>query len=725
MDDPACEISATASPGERLGNRLALRKEALRTQFSARRARLRELQAALAGRVAQAAEISAADEQGMASAAAALAQQSAELAQRETTLREREESIFTRIAELGTERDAGDTRTQEVIERQKSLLDQIAAGLAEIETRRDEHVRTAQTLEERETELKRRQAELAQYEQKLAALAAEHAAREAGLTAAHSELESAQADLREASAAAERQIAQAQEQLAETLAERQRLTVRERVTEKQRRHLAQQLRTKRKELLAEIELHRAEALSSSAGQQVQLQMRLTELQSKYERLRDEAAQREHHAEELQRQSGENQQRLQQAQTELRRARDEALQLSARGKQTEAELVNLQHELATIQEMYRSEEAQRLAVQAQFDRMKGEWTQRLAERDRQAQELRQRLADAESRTHELELRAETAAPPEAAQELLRASRQRDDLAQRLEQLQRAQEAERADWEDRLAAVQRGSDVSPQLIAEANGLRDQLRKLSEENKQLEQWVHEHESQPGAAANAEQLSELQRRLELAIKEVRELKNRNGELTEQLAAARSAAPKGDVSGSKTGGGAQDWESRKKQLLEQLESDYDPQDKKDCEQKLTAERVIAETDAVVAEMRRELLDKNEEIAELKVLLQNQSNNIGGMAVGAAAIAGMFDSDELIVQERTNLRQLQDQLQEQLRQAEIDISVERAKLARERAELEERFRQYEAAKGVAAPAADSSGTDKNTKGQQRKWFARLGLGDGK
>lgn len=724
MADPACEISATATPGELLGNRLAVRKEAVRSALTARRTRLRDLQAELAGKLAQAAEISAADEQVLAVAAEKLAEQSSAIALRETALRDREESIFSRLAELGSERDAGETRSQDVIARQQSLLDQIAAGLTEIEARREEHSRTASTLAQREETLDRRHAELSLYEQKLAALAAEHAAREAGLTAAHSELQSAQAELREASAAAERQVAQAQEQLAEAVAERQRLAVRERVTEKQRRHLAQQLRTKRKELLAEIELHRAEALSSSAGQQVQLQMRLTELQSKYERLRDDAAQRELHAEELQRQSGENQQRLQQAQTDLRRARDEALQLSARGKQAEAELENLRHELATIQEMYRSEESQRLAVQAQFDRMKGEWTQRLAERDRQAQELRQRLAEAESRSHELEIRGETAAPPEVVQELQRATRRGDELSARLEQLQRTQEAERLEWEERLAAVQRGSDVSPQLIAEANGLREQLRKLSDENKQLEQWVHEHESQPDAAHGAEQLSDLQRRLDLAIREVRELKTRNGELTEQLALAK-ATPKGGAEPQKGGGGgAQDWESRKKQLLEQLESDFDPRDKKEVEQKLTAERVIAETDALVAQLRHELRERNDEICDLKELLQNQSNNIGGMAVGAAAIAGMFDSDELIVQERTNLRQLQDQLQEQLRQAEIDISVERAKLARDRAELEERLRQFEAAKGQGAPQTEPGPADKNTKGQQRKWFARLGLGDG-
>ena len=75
------------------------------------------------------------------------------------------------------------------------------------------------------------------------------------------------------------------EQLERDLArEKQRLKERELETQKQRRHVAQQLRTKKTELSKESELHRAEALASSAGQELQLQMRLSELQAKYEKL---------------------------------------------------------------------------------------------------------------------------------------------------------------------------------------------------------------------------------------------------------------------------------------------------------------------------------------------------------------------------------------------------------------------------------------------------------
>ena len=58
-------------------------------------------------------------------------------------------------------------------------------------------------------------------------------------------------------------------------------------TEGVRRHIAQQLRFRKGEVSKEAELHRAEALASAAGQELQLQMRLSELQAKYEKLRDE------------------------------------------------------------------------------------------------------------------------------------------------------------------------------------------------------------------------------------------------------------------------------------------------------------------------------------------------------------------------------------------------------------------------------------------------------
>ena len=109
-------------------------------------------------------------------------------------------------------------------------------------------------------------------------------------------------------------------------------------------------------------------------------------------------------------------------------------------------------------------------------------------------------------------------------------------------------------------------------------------------------------------------------------------------------------------------------------------------------------------------------------MLDSQAKQVGEVAVGAAAVAQLLDTDELVKEEREALKRLQDQLREQLRQAELETSVERARLAREKSELEEKLRSFEAEKASLGPAGGGSGDAKANK--SRKWLTRLGLGEG-
>ena len=68
------------------------------------------------------------------------------------------------------------------------------------------------------------------------------------------------------------------------------------------------------------------------------------------------------------------------------------------------------------------------------------------------------------------------------------------------------------------------------------------------------------------------------------------------------------------------------------------------------------------------------------------------------------------------MSRLEGQWREKLRQAEIDISVERAKLARERSDLDAKLRSFEDAGGDAP-----NGTP--TPKQSGRWLSRLGLKD--
>jgi hypothetical protein len=198
----------------------------------------------------------------------------------------------------------------------------------------------------------------------------------------------------------------------------------------------------------------------------------------------------------------------------------------------------------------------------------------------------------------------------------------------------------------------------------------------------------------------------------DVREVKKKNAELEKRLASGGSPAP------AATGGGdAMDWEAQKRRLLAALEANEDEsgeESEEDREERLKMREVVAKTDAVLA-------SKEQEIAELKQLLDAQSNNIGEMAVGAQAIAEMLNQDEVVTAERERLVQLQKEWEEKLRQAEIDLSVQRAKIARERAEIEERHRQFQQQaeqSGDEHPAADGS---KAKKPQRGRWLTRLGL----
>jgi hypothetical protein len=271
---------------------------------------------------------------------------------------------------------------------------------------------------------------------------------------------------------------------------------------------------------------------------------------------------------------------------------------------------------------------------------------------------------------------------------------------------------------VASAAQSASGSEQAIEELRKLREELGKLRDENKQLEAWLAEAEERAkqtaGQVSSPIELDDLMRRLEMAMQDVRELTSKNYELTEQLARAKAAGP------VLVDAGGMDWESQKRRMLEQLNADFDESDEQQKADKLTVEKAIRATENAVAE-------KEMEIQELRKLLDNQSQNVGEVAVGASIIAQALDSDEIIRQERDSLKELQVKLREELRKAEVDCSLERAKIARERAELEEKLRQFEQERESMAHVEPGVGGDKSKKGSGRgKWLARLGLGaDGK
>jgi len=192
--------------------------------------------------------------------------------------------------------------------------------------------------------------------------------------------------------------------------------------------------------------------------------------------------------------------------------------------------------------------------------------------------------------------------------------------------------------------------------------------------------------------------------------LKAQNAELQQQLDESQSAA-------ARRAGPAQatlDWETQKQQILATLESEFDVDDDERRKEAAQIENVVRNTDRLLA-------DKDREINDLKRLLEEQSDKLGSVAVGAAALGETLDADAIICEQREHLKELQEEWREKLRQAEIDISLERAKIAREKAAIEEKLRILEQQR------ADKQSKPENAEngGQpvRGRWLARLGLTD--
>jgi len=165
-------------------------------------------------------------------------------------------------------------------------------------------------------------------------------------------------------------------------------------------------------------------------------------------------------------------------------------------------------------------------------------------------------------------------------------------------------------------------------------------------------------------------------------------------------------------------WRGQKRALFAEL--DADGRGPSLCEdERLSIEGTIRITDEIIA-------DRDREIAELRALVCDQCTDVGSSAAGAAALETIFDRDEQIARQREQLRMLQLELQDKLRTAEIQISVERAKLTRREGELEERARQLadqaqRLAEDLKCPTDSSHEPSFKRSSSRGRWLARLGL----
>jgi chromosome segregation ATPase len=348
------------------------------------------------------------------------------------------------------------------------------------------------------------------------------------------------------------------------------------------------------------------------------------------------------------------------------------------------------------------EAEKLELVAAAAKIESERQDSQAAQQNSDEEWRRQLAGLEQALADQRAAAERDVA-DVKKSLVDLQRDRDELQHKfelaLEDVQR--------FRSRVAELEQELDRRPESTnadsAEVVALRAERDSLAERVKQLE------EGQVSVLdTDAEQeRADLQRRFEMAVEDVRELKTKNAKLEAQLASSGSRAS------SSANSDAMDWESQKRRLLASLEGGEED-GAISAEDRASIESTIEITDAVVAE-------KDAVIAELEAKLAAGAGEVDQAktedAVRQAAINQLLDADEVIAEHRKRVALLEQEMEQKLRAAELELSVERANIARTRVELDELRLELESQRQVIGPVGTlpAVGTPK------RRWLSKLGL----
>lgn len=255
-------------------------------------------------------------------------------------------------------------------------------------------------------------------------------------------------------------------------------------------------------------------------------------------------------------------------------------------------------------------------------------------------------------------------------------------------------------EELAARPEAGDVeSPELA----GLRSERDALAARVAELEAAATAAESNGGDAQ--QEREDLQRRFEMAVDDVRQLKQENAKLREQLASAANGSSGGtaeDANGS-------DWAAQKARLMAMLaeEDDGGEISADRVTERATVTKTIAATDRVIA-------NKDQEIAELRAALEMRGEGDAACDAEAAERQQLFDADDVVAAERARLTKLTAEWEDKLRAAELEFSVERAKLAREQAAVRDRMLELQSGNAQFNEVGEGGKP-------RRRWLAALGL----
>lgn len=492
--------------------------------------------------------------------------------------------------------------------------------------------------------------------------------------------------------------------------------------ERQRKSVGQGLRARRAEMLLELENRRNEIrceIRNEVGEQLRAEAR--------DELREEviAEVREHLRGEVR---GEVREEVaQRVRDELREEIHEELREQVRSEVSQEVRQEIGDEVRdTARQEIREELREELRDEIR-EELASEIREQLQEevRDDLEQEIRAKVRDELTDEISTELRLEI------AQEFDGKEPSGDELAQ-IQMLETQLKEARAELTlvfSELERVQAAHDEAVEHANEAQGMEQELQRLREraesadslqtELEEVRQLLSELESQQADARDTadsslredfeEQLQRVQHELENFKQEAQDLKEQNSDLAAQLA-RHQVLSSGSAPHVSFDQQSLSWEERKKLIMQQLEDESGETEPSEevVAKHLNIERVLETT-------QREIEQRDREIQELQGIIEQQSDTRQGVAIGAAAFAQAFDADEMIQEERQKLKEIQKEWEEKLRQAEIDVSMERAKLARERLQLEAELEKH---KQDHPPVEVDQSQPK-----KRKWLEHLGLKD--
>ncbi len=360
------------------------------------------------------------------------------------------------------------------------------------------------------------------------------------------------------------------------------------------------------------------------------------------------------------------------------------------------------------------------------------------RDHQAQQATDQAAAAESSAalaeREIELTDARAKLATLTDALDKSAQTNDELATQLAEAIRVTTTvgcttdELAELRQQLEELgERNADLEKSL-ATANQLQDKaiddLEALTGERKQLRAQLANLEADLAtqaaaladatantAAADDERVSDLEQRLAMTLDDLRTLRDENSALTEQLAQRATSAVVVADDGL-------DWESQKRRLLaslaEEADGDADIAPPRQ-QQRLDISAVIAETDRVVASLNAELARVVAEASERTASEAVPANVVDHLS--NEQLTAAVDADEYIQEQRERLAALEAELQNKLGKGELELSMARAKVAREQAELADWRIELELLREQLAGSGGGS-SDK----PRRRWLDQLGLG---